>query len=88
MSNPQERETITLLTLLGKYWHFVAVIVGLIVSWAHFQTTQASVDSRLNKIEIQSAAIQEDYQKNVSETSGNIKEINAKLDIILRKVQL
>ena len=56
------------------------VIVSIIFSWSYFQFTLSSLDARVTEVELKANTI--------DGVGGDIKAINAKLDIILRKVQL
>ncbi len=61
-------------------WQVVMVIVSIIFSWSYFQFTLSNLDSRVKQVELKANTI--------DGVSGDIKGINAKLDIILRKIQL
>ena len=61
-------------------WQVVMVIVSIIFSWSYFQFTLSSLDARVTEVELKANTI--------DGVGGDIKAINAKLDIILRKVQL
>lgn len=61
-------------------WQVVMVIVSIIFSWSYFQFTLSNLDGRVTQVELKANTI--------DGVGGDIKAINAKLDIILRKVQL
>jgi hypothetical protein len=75
---------IDLLKALVNNWPIVIVICSIIFSWAYFQSDLKSLQKEVETVKLQAEVIDSNY----NDVSGDIREINAKLDIILNKVQL
>lgn len=69
-----------LFEVIRDYWQIVAFIGACVFMWASNQTTLANVQSRVTQVEQKASAI--------DAISGDVKAINAKLDIIIKKVDL
>lgn len=67
-----------------NHWPIAVVISSIIFSWAHFQTNLENLQEKVGTLQLQAATINGQY----TNISGDIKSINAKLDIIIKKVQL
>ncbi len=76
----ETKETFDFFSQLRKNWSVVVVVGGIIFSWAYFQFQLTSLTERVTSVEIKASAI--------DGVSGDIKGINAKLDIILKKIEL
>ncbi len=70
-------------TLL-KYWVFILFAGSIIWSYSHAQGQIEALQKTQDAQTLKASVIEANY----NEVSGNIKEINAKLDIIIKKVQL
>lgn len=77
---PETEDTIDFFSQLKKNWSVVMVVGGIIFSWAYFQFQVSNLTDRVAAVELKAAAI--------DSISGDIKGINAKLDIILKKIEL
>lgn len=66
--------------IMFKNWHIVLVVVSIIFSWAYFQFTLKTIEVRVAGLELK--------MKEIETINGDIKAINAKLDIIIRKIDL
>jgi hypothetical protein len=75
-----ENTKTTLFDSVKENWQVVMVIVSIIFSWAYFQFTLSTLSARVTSVENKAVVI--------DGISGDIKGINAKLDIILKKVEL
>lgn len=82
-TSKKDNENVAMLVIL-KHWHVVLCIVGIIYSWAHFQGSVQNLQSDVDKLQLQANVMDANY----SDVSGNIKEINAKLDILLKNVKV
>lgn len=65
----------TLFQALRDNWQVAMVIVSIIFSWAYFQFSLKSLEVRVSTVELKASAI--------DSLQGDLKAINAKLDIIL-----
>lgn len=67
-----------------NHWPVVIAICAIVFSWAHFESSLSSLQKEVDQATIQASSA----NANVNELSGSIREINAKLDILLKKVNL
>ncbi len=65
---------------LRKNWPVILFIGCVISSWTYFQFQLTNLTTRVAAVEQEASAI--------GGVSGDIKGINAKLDIILKKIEL
>ena len=78
MTNTQPTKS-NLLDTLRENFALVVAIVSIIGSWAFFQFQVNDHEKRIAQLEIASLKANDD----MSEIKGNIKEINAKLDLLI-----
>lgn len=75
----------TLVNAVVKNWHIISMLVGVVVSiifsWAHFQSSLDALTEKVNKNEVQANVL----SANIQQISPEISAINAKLDILLKQ---
>lgn len=67
---------------IKTYWFLVIVVVGIIVGWANLQTSDASQNGRLDKLEItqnKSLEIQQQNQVQLTQIQTDLQWIKSKL---------
>lgn len=79
MQKPTEQKDV--LEYAKEALPLIVVVVSVIFSWAYFQFNLSSHERRLTAIEKARSSDQE----SISAISGDVKAINAKLDLILEK---
>lgn len=86
---PQEDRSV--FEALLKYWPLIVVLASAISFVVYLKSNLTNYDVRLQNLQTQVSQVQQKAEvmdASYVEVSGNIKEINAKLDFIIRKVQL
>ena len=77
MSNQSVK--INILDLIRENFSLIVAIVSIIGSWVFFQFQVTNHENRITVLETASAKTTDD----MSEIKGNIKEINANLDLLI-----
>lgn len=76
-NNPNPK--VNLMEVLRENFSLVVAIIGIIGSWAFFQFQVTDHEKRITALEASSVKQTDD----MSDIKGSIKEINAKLDLLI-----
>lgn len=87
-----------LLNILQNYWFIIIFVGGIIAQWVRNESKVTALNARVTEVESDEEKVLKEFRDRVRAVelktasidtiSGDIKGINAKLDIILKKIQL
>lgn len=79
MTHQQQTVKVNIVDIIRENFTIVTAIIAIIGSWVFFQFQVTDHEKRISVLEVQAVKQVDD----MSDIKGDIKEINAKLDLLL-----